>query len=127
MDKKLVVTLVVGVSVGVMIASISSMTSHNDSHHEDTQTQEQVPDTEAGHDMHMAMADMMAALDGKTGADFDEAFLREMIVHHEGAVDMAKAALIHSSDQRIKDLAAAIIAAQEKEIADMREWQAAAE
>ncbi len=79
--------------------------------------------TESNHDMSAMMADMNRALEGKTGAQFDEAFLREMIIHHEGAVEMAKAALERAGDQRIKDLAAQIISAQEKEIADMKSWQ----
>jgi uncharacterized protein (DUF305 family) len=69
------------------------------------------------------MEDMAAALEGKTGDDFDQAFLAEMIVHHEGAVEMAELALEHAEHQEIKDLAEAIIEAQNKEIADMKEWQ----
>jgi len=74
-----------------------------------------------------SMADMMhnmnQALEGKQGAEFDEAFLREMIIHHEGAVQMAEAARERAGDERIKALAEAIITAQEKEIADMKSWQ----
>jgi Domain of unknown function (DUF305) len=69
------------------------------------------------------MHDMSAALEGKTGAAFDAQFLSDMIVHHEGAVAMAKQALLNASDPRIKELSAAIIAAQEKEIASMKSWQ----
>ncbi|MEN9647298.1 MAG: hypothetical protein RLY57_102, partial [Candidatus Parcubacteria bacterium] len=72
------------------------------------------------------MADMMASmngeLEGKTGAEFDKAFLTEMIVHHEGAVAMAKLALQHAEHQEVKDLATAIISAQNKEIGDMKSW-----
>ena len=69
------------------------------------------------------MMDMNAALRGKTGDAFDQAFLAEMIVHHQGAVDMAQLALTNAKHQEIKDLAKAIIAAQNKEIADMKAWQ----
>jgi uncharacterized protein (DUF305 family) len=76
---------------------------------------------------HMGMAEMMAEMNaglvGKTGDAFDRAFLAEMIVHHEGAVGMAKLALEHAGHQEVKDLAKAIIAAQEKEIAAMRGWE----
>lgn len=74
----------------------------------------------------MSMADMMdsmnAELQGKTGDTFDKAFLSEMIIHHQGAVEMAQLALTNAKHQEIKDLAKAIIAAQNKEIADMKGW-----
>lgn len=74
-------------------------------------------------DMDSMMDGMMAGLDDKKGDAFDEAFIDEMIVHHEGAVRMAKAALTYASHQEIKDLAKAIIGAQNAEIADMKEWK----
>lgn len=77
----------------------------------------------------MSMADMMqsmnAELQGKTGDAFDQAFLSEMIIHHQGAVEMAQLALTNAKHQEIKDLAKAIIAAQNKEIADMKGWMKA--
>lgn len=73
--------------------------------------------------MHAQMSDMMAGLDGKTGDDFDKAFIAEMIVHHEGAVDMAEAALVNAGHEEIKQMANAIISAQTAEIQQMKEWQ----
>jgi uncharacterized protein (DUF305 family) len=73
--------------------------------------------------MHGAMGDMMAGLEGKTGDEFDKAFLAEMIVHHEGAVDMAKAALVNAKHAEIKQMANAIISAQTTEITQMQKWQ----
>jgi uncharacterized protein (DUF305 family) len=64
-------------------------------------------------------ADMMA---GGTAADIDVAFICSMIPHHRGAIDMAKAELQHGDDEWAKTLAQQIIAAQEKEIADMLAW-----
>jgi uncharacterized protein (DUF305 family) len=68
---------------------------------------------------------MMAGLAGKSGDDFDKAFLSEMIMHHEGAVDMAEAALQSARHEEIKDMASAIIAAQTSEIDQMKGWQKA--
>ncbi len=75
-----------------------------------------------GMGMGNAMDDMMAGLEGKTGDEFDKAFLSEMIMHHEGAVQMAEAALQSAKHQEIKDMARAIISAQTAEINQMRMW-----
>lgn len=74
-------------------------------------------------DMSMQMGSMTSSLEGKKGEEFDKEFLSQMIIHHQGAVDMAKMALENASHQEIKDLATAIIEAQEKEISQMKEWQ----
>lgn len=75
----------------------------------------------------MSMSDMMtsmnAELKGKNGDAFDQAFLSEMIVHHQGAVEMAQLALTNAKHQEIKDLANGIISAQNKEITEMKAWQ----
>ncbi len=76
----------------------------------------------------MNMKDMMHTMnkniDNKSGDDFDQAFLREMIIHHEGAVEMAQKALENAKRQEIKDLSKNIIEAQNKEIQEMKNWQA---
>ena len=48
--------------------------------------------------------------------DVDAAFADAMIPHHEGAIAMAKLADERAQHQEIKDLGAAIISAQEREI-----------
>lgn len=71
------------------------------------------------------MADMNSALAGKTGDSFDRAFLTEMIVHHEGAVDMAQSALKAAGHDEIKAMANDIISAQTREISQMKAWMKA--
>lgn len=55
-------------------------------------------------------------------ADLD--FVRAMIAHHQGAIDMAKVELEHGKDEAIRKLADDIIKAQEAEIRMMKEWLA---
>lgn len=71
----------------------------------------------------MSMDDMTADLKNKTGDEFDEAFISNMIAHHEGAVEMAKLSNKNAKHQEIKTLSENIISAQEKEIAEMKQWQ----
>lgn len=66
---------------------------------------------------------MMEALKGKTGDEFDKAFLSEMIKHHQSAIDMTSTGTSNAYHQEVKYLTKAIITAQTKEILQMRQWQ----
>jgi uncharacterized protein (DUF305 family) len=69
------------------------------------------------------MAGMMTELQGKTGDDFDKTFVQLMIEHHTSAIDMAKPGVTNAQHQEVKDLAAAVVSAQTKEVAQMKQWQ----
>ena len=61
-------------------------------------------------------------MDGVMADDPDTAFVRGMIRHHQGAIDMARIVQQHGDDPQTKAWAEQIIAAQEREIAEMEAW-----
>lgn len=64
--------------------------------------------------------DMSMAFTG----DADVDFIKGMMPHHQGAIDMAKIVLQYGKDPETKKLAEEIIKAQETEIAFMKGWLA---
>lgn len=61
-------------------------------------------------------------MDKLSGAAFDNMFVEMMIPHHEGAVTLAKDALVKAQHQEIKALAQQVIDAQQTETAMMKRW-----
>jgi uncharacterized protein (DUF305 family) len=64
-----------------------------------------------------------AKLKDLKGDDFDKAFVEEMILHHQGAIDMAKLIDTNAKHDELKQLGREIISAQSKEIDIMQAWQ----
>lgn len=76
----------------------------------------------SGSDMGSMMMDMTARMKGKTGDELDKVFLEDMIVHHEGAVDMAKELQKGTKRPELQKMAKDIIDVQTGEIAMMEKW-----
>ncbi len=119
------ITLGIGLSIGYGMATNKALTSvttqqSNGGHMMSDGT---MMGGSGGMNMQDSMMSMNAGLKGKTGDAFDQAFLVDMIIHHQGAVEMAQTALVNAKRQEIKNLATEIISAQNKEIAEMKAWQ----
>ena len=110
--------LLVGLGFGYFIGNNPTSDRNSGMHMMSDGTMMRNTDNSMEHSMGM----MMGNLVGKTGDDFDKAFLEEMIVHHQGAVVMAESAQKNAKHQEIKELSSAIISAQNKEIKDMQNW-----
>ncbi|MBO9555033.1 DUF305 domain-containing protein [Cellulomonas sp.] len=73
-----------------------------------------------------SMADM-SGLEDASGADFDRLFLELMIVHHRGAVTMARTEVEHGRDPDAVALARKVITDQTGEIDEMERMLAASD
>lgn len=113
MNKDTVIGLLLGVIVGVAVTfGVVVLKDGNET------KQAAVTD----HSM-MSMAEMSEQLENLSGDDFDKAFIEMMIAHHQGAIDMAELSPDRAKHDEIKKLSEDIILAQQKEIADMKQWQ----
>lgn len=104
-------TLILGLVIGYFVGTSRT-------------TYQQVPvSTSSG--MDGAMGGMMMSLEGKTGDALDLAFLDQMTIHHQGAIEMAQTLLKGTKRPELIKLANDIITAQTGEIQMMKEWRKA--
>ncbi len=73
---------------------------------------------------YLASADRMHGpmMQGLEAGDPDVAYVRGMIAHHWGAIDMARVRLQYGKDEQTKKWAENVIRDQQREIAEMEEW-----
>ena len=70
-------------------------------------------------DVKMKMQESMPV---EYSGDPDVEFVRSMIPHHQGAIDMAEVELKYGKDPQARAFAEAIINAQKAEIEQLHEW-----
>jgi uncharacterized protein (DUF305 family) len=64
----------------------------------------------------------LAKLGSLNGKEFDMEFVRQMIPHHEGAIEMARDLANRTQRTELKELGGAIVTTQQEDIDDMKEW-----
>ena len=73
--------------------------------------------------MNSMMTDMLANMKSKTGTELEKIFLQDMIIHHQGAVDMSIELLKDKSVRpELAKFASDIISAQTSEISMQKKW-----
>jgi len=118
MNNETILAGIIGLLLGVIIATFGVTYAVNKDHNG---MMSQMMSMHSGSSM--SMDQMVAGLQGKTSDAFDEAFISEMIDHHQGAIDMANLAKQNAKHDEIKKLADDIVSAQSKEIDMMQTWQ----
>jgi uncharacterized protein (DUF305 family) len=68
----------------------------------------------------LAVSKMDRGMIGNESGDVDQDFVATMIPHHQSAIDIARAELKYGHDEKLKQLAQAIVSEQEQEIQQMR-------
>lgn len=126
MNKEPILYGIIGLLAGAVIAGFSATYAVNNNNngmmrmmgmHTNTNSEGMMDNDD------MSMTDMTNSLKGKAGDDFDKAFLSQMIIHHKGAIDMAKLVQANAKHDEVKNLANDILSAQSKEIDMMQTWQ----
>ena len=80
-------------------------------------------DSDDWSELNRAMEKMHVAMDAiERSGDIDVDFVKLMVPHHQGAIDMAKVQLLHGKDPQMRRLAQEIITDQQLEIELMQRW-----
>ncbi|MEG4837742.1 DUF305 domain-containing protein [Microcoleus sp. B9-D4] len=125
----LILTATAALTSGVLAACSKASSS-------ETQAPNVTAATEANNKQDMAQGGGMGGMNhgmnhnmsmdlGPADAEYDLRFIDGMTLHHQGAVNMAKEVLNKSKRPEMKKIANEMIAAQNREINQMKEWRKA--
>jgi uncharacterized protein (DUF305 family) len=68
----------------------------------------------------LAVSKMDSGMIGNESGDVDQDFVATMIPHHQSGIDIARAELKYGHDEKLKQLAQAIVSEHQQEIQQMR-------
>lgn len=124
MKRQIVLSLpVIALAAGLAWAQGEDHDHHgHDAHatHEHAETAQ--PKSEATRAYEAANARMHEGMNAALTGDPDVDFMRGMIPHHQGAIDMAEIVLKYGKDPETRKLAEEILRTQSAEIALMKAW-----
>ena len=118
-------TMLLGAALSLALTLPALAQEADHSAHQGMTMSEPAADQSASTKAFIAANDKMhagMALDFTGDADVD--FVRGMIAHHQGAIDMAKSILLNTQDPEVRNLAQGIITEQSNEIRLMQAWLA---
>ncbi|TKW61831.1 MAG: DUF305 domain-containing protein [Blastochloris viridis] len=113
--------LIAGLAAASLNAVAEDHSGHHGHHAAPATAKAEAPSTV---EFQQANAVMHKDMDIAFTGDADIDFLRGMIAHHQGAVEMARVQLRYGRDAKVTRLAQEIIRAQNLEIAWMQKWLA---
>jgi uncharacterized protein (DUF305 family) len=122
MNNKTLALAAVLIGLPALTLSSGAFAQMNHDHHGASKAPSGAADAPSTKGLEDANAKMHKDMDITFSGNADVDFVRGMIPHHQGAIDMAKVVLQYGKDPDVKKLAADIIKAQESEIAWMQDW-----